>query len=84
MVIFFQKNTQKIGNLIANFYICTSKKEVIGIIYFFKYIFMRKFTYLLTMLALALGFSVARANVVTPYVGKIGVVVCPSGLGALC
>ncbi len=37
--MFFQKNTQKIGNLIANFYICTSKKEVIGIIYFFKYIF---------------------------------------------
>lgn len=29
---------------------------------------MRKFTYLLTMLALALGFSVARADVVTPYV----------------
>ena len=28
---------------------------------------MRKFTYLLTMLALALGFSVARADVVTPY-----------------
>lgn len=27
---------------------------------------MRKFTYLLTMLALALGFSVARADVVTP------------------
>gem|GEM_PF-243411 len=53
--------------MIANFYICTSKKEVIGIIYFFKYIFMRKFTYLLTMLALALGFSVARADVVTPY-----------------
>lgn len=53
---------------------------------------MRKFTYLLTMLALALGFSVARADVVAPYtydfsglgVGKIGVVVCPSGLGALC
>ena len=67
MVIFFQKNTQKIGNLIANFYICTSEKEVIGIIYFFKYIFMRKFTYLLTMLALALGFSVARADVVAPY-----------------
>ena len=67
MIIFLQKNSQKIGNLIANFYICTSKKEVIGIIYFFKYIFMRKFTYLLTMLALALGFSVARADVVTPY-----------------
>ena len=28
---------------------------------------MRKFTYLLTMLALALGFSVARADVVAPY-----------------
>ena len=28
---------------------------------------MRKFTYLLTMLALALGFSVARVDVVTPY-----------------
>ena len=28
---------------------------------------MRKFTYLLTMLALALGFSVARADVKTPY-----------------
>ena len=67
MIIFLQKNSQKIGNLIANFYICTSEKEVIGIIYFFKYIFMRKFTYLLTMLALALGFSVARADVVTPY-----------------
>ena len=67
MIIFLQKNSQKIGNLIANFYICTSKKEVIGIIYFFKYIFMRKFTYLLTMLALALGFSVARADVVAPY-----------------
>lgn len=33
---------------------------------------MRKFTYLLTMLALALGFSVARADVVTPYAYDFG------------